>query len=128
MRLLLDTHALIWWLNDSPKLSQGARAAMTASDNDVLVSAATAWEMATKVRRGKLPEAVHVVADFVGLLDREGFEPLPITLRHALTAGQLGGEHNDPFDRMIAAQTMIEGLQVVTIDQAIAALGAGVVW
>lgn len=128
MRLLLDTHALIWWLNDNPRLSPVARAAIVDPANDVFVSAATAWEMATKVRRGRLPEAVQVVADFHKLLDAQEFEPLMMSTRHGLMAGGLPGDHNDPFDRMIAAQAIAEAMSVITIDPAIAGMGATIVW
>ena len=128
MKLLLDTHALIWWLNDNPKLSEVARAAIVEPTNDVFVSAATAWEMATKVRRGRLPEAVQVVADFHALLDAQEFEPLMVTTRHGLMAGGITGDHRDPFDRMIAAQAISERMSVNTIDPAIASMGETVIW
>src|SRR4051812_14149388 len=101
MKLLLDTHAFVWWLNDNPKLSAVARATIADRDNDVFVSAACAWELATKVRRGRLPEAERLVAEFHDLLDQEEFEPLMVTTRHGLLAGGLTGDHNDPFDRML---------------------------
>lgn len=128
MKLLLDTHAFVWWLNNSPKLSGVARAAIADPDNDVFVSAACAWELATKVRRGRLPEAERLVADFHDLLDQEEFEPLMVTMRHALLAGGLAGDHNDPFDRMLVAQGIIETMRLVTLDPAIAALGATTIW
>ena len=128
MRLLLDTHALICWLNDNPTLTAVARAAVADPINDIFVSGATAWEIATKVRRGCLPEAIQVIADFISLLDAQEFEPLTVTTRQGLMAGGLLGDHNDPFDRMIAAQAIAEAMSVITIDPAIALLGATVVW
>lgn len=128
MKLLLDTHALVWWLNDNPKLSAVARAAIADPGNDVFVSAASAWEIATKVRRGRMPEAVQLVADFHDLLQQEAFEPLDVTTHHGLLAGGLPGDHSDPFDRMIAAQAISEVMRVVSIDPAITALGAIAVW
>jgi PIN domain nuclease of toxin-antitoxin system len=128
VKLLLDTHAFVWWLNDSAKLSAAARTAISDENNDVFVSAATAWELATKVRKGKLPEAVRLVADFHDLLASEEFETLAVTTGHGLLAGGLAGEHNDPFDRMIAAQANFELMTVVTVDPAIARLGGSVIW
>ena len=128
MKLLLDTHTLIWWLNDNSKLSATARAAIANPGNDVFVSAATAWELATKVRRGRLPEAARIVADLHELLDQEEFEPLMVTTRHGLIAGALAGSHNNPFDRMLVAQAESENMSIITIDPAIAALGSRTVW
>ena len=126
MKLLLDTHAFIWWLADNPKLSRLAHAAIADPGNEIFVSAATAWELATKARRGRLPEATQIVARFHELLTEQQFEPLAITPKHALLAGGMIGDHDDPFDRMIAAQAIAEGMAVVTIDAAIATLGAAV--
>ena len=128
MKLFLDTHTLIWWLNDNSKLSATARAAIANPGNDVFVSAATAWELATKVRRGRLPEAARIVADLHELLDQEEFEPLMVTTRHGLIAGALAGSHNNPFDRMLVAQAESENMSIITIDPAIAALGSRTVW
>ena len=105
-----------------------ARTAIADLDNDVFVSAACAWELATKVRRGRLPEAERLVADFHDLLDQEQFEPLTVTTRHALLAGGLPGDHIDPFDRMLVAQAIIETMRIVTLDPAIALLGATTIW
>lgn len=128
MRLLLDTHALVWWLNESPKLSGPARAAITDPANSVFVSAATAWELATKVRLGRFPEARKLIEEFHELLTAEEFETLEVTTHHGLYAGRIAGDRSDPFDRMIAAQAMTGDLQVVTVDAAIATLGATTVW
>jgi PIN domain nuclease of toxin-antitoxin system len=126
--LLLDTHALLWWLFDDPQLSPAARAAIAHRDNDCLVSAASAWEIATKHRIGKLAEAGDVPSRLTEYLRRANFQALPIALDHALEAGRIAHEHRDPFDRMIAAQARMEGLLVITVDPAIAALGARVLW
>jgi PIN domain nuclease of toxin-antitoxin system len=128
VKLLLDTHALVWWLNDSPKLSVTARAAVGEANNDIYVSAATAWELAAKVRKGEFPEAVTLVANFHDLLKAEEFAALAVTTGHGLLAGGLAGDHNDPFDGMIAAQSQVEDMLVVTVDPAIAKLGARVIW
>lgn len=116
MNLLLDTHALLWWLADSPRLASGARKAIADADA-VHVSAATAWEIGIKKSRGKL----RFDGDLEEQLSLNGFRPLPITLRHAWTAAHLPTHHHDPFDRMLVAQTMMESLTLMTSDPAIEA-------
>jgi PIN domain nuclease of toxin-antitoxin system len=115
-RLPLDTHALLWWLFDDPKLSGSARAAISDRDRAALVSSASAWEIATKYRLGRLPEARDVAARLPHYLRRAGFTVLPISLDHALAAGALPGPHKDPFDRMLIAQAHLEDVPVVTTD------------
>jgi len=128
MRLLLDTHALLWWLADDARLSQPARSAIADTVHTVYSSPASAWEIATKHRIGRLPEPRELLSDFAGMLLRAGFEELPITTKHAVLAGTLAGAHRDPFDRMLAAQALCEGLEVVTADNAIGVLGARCLW
>ena len=112
--LLLDTHALLWWLADDPKLTAPARDAIADGARRVLVSAASLWEIATKHRLGKLGEADALLSDPVAVLRTEGFEPLAVTWPHALLAGRLDTTHRDPFDRMLAAQAMEDGLVLVS--------------
>jgi len=115
MRLLLDTHALLWWLGGSP-LADAARERIAEPTTLVAVSAASIWEASIKASLGKLrlPGSLAVaVAD-------NGFEPLPISLRHAEAAGALPRHHRDPFDRMLIAQAVAEGLTIVTRDPAFA--------
>ena len=126
--LLLDTHALLWWLLDSPELSATARAAIAAPGQRVLVSAASAWELGTKYRIGKLPEAQDIVVNFSQYLRKQRFEALPISVDHALAAGQLPGPHRDPFDRMLMAQARIEGVWLVTLDPVFRSYGVAVLW
>lgn len=128
MRLLLDTHALVWWLTDSPKLSQAARQHIAAQDNTVFVSAASASEIATKARIGRWPEAPPLVGLFPGVVEASGFEPLAITVGHAAHAGALAVAHADPFDRMLAAQAALEGMTLVTVDPAFAGFDIAVLW
>lgn len=128
MRALLDTHALLWWLSDDPALSKPARKFITETQNTVIVSAASAWEIATKVRLGKLATAAELAADFVGYVEREGFELLPISPDHAIRAGLLPGPHKDPFDRMLVAQAQAEGLPVVTNELIFDAYGVRRIW
>ena len=128
MKLLLDTHALLWWLADDARLSKPARSAIADPERTVYSSPASAWEIATKHRIGRLLEARELLADFSGILLRAGFEELPITTKHAVLAGTLAGAHRDPFDRMLVAQALCEGLEVVTADDAIGMLGARCLW
>ena len=128
MRLLIDTHALLWWLNDEPSLSSAARKAMAESSNELLVSAASAWEIATKVRLGKLPSAEELAADFQGFMLREGFTILDITANHAIRAGLLPGPHKDPFDRMLISQAQAESVPIVTNERIFEAYGVRRIW
>lgn len=117
MRALLDTHVLLWWLFDDPALSKRARDIIADPDNDVLVSSVAGWEISTKHRLGKLPEAEEAVRDLPALLRRARLEVLPITLEHALAAGALPGPHRDPFDRMLIAQSRLEKLPLLSSDR-----------
>jgi PIN domain nuclease of toxin-antitoxin system len=128
MKLLLDTHALLWWLVDDPCLSANARAAIRDPDNRVLVSSASAWEVATKHRLGKLPEAGEVAERLPTLVQQARFTPLPITLAHAHRAGAIKNSHRDPFDRMLAAQAELEDLPLVTLDSAFTQFPIRVLW
>jgi PIN domain nuclease of toxin-antitoxin system len=113
VRLLLDTHALLWWLADDPGLSEAARSAVGDPRNVVAVSAASAWEMSIKTGLGKL----RAPDDLSSELDANGFLRLAISIEHALRAGALPPHHRDPFDRMLVAQAELESLTIVTRDQ-----------
>ena len=128
MRVLLDTHAFLWWLDGDRKLSRRARLTIGDEANTVLVSAASAWEIATKVRIGKLPGAADVAADIAGCLMRQRFESLDITVLHAQRAGRLAGSHRDPFDRMLIAQAQIEDLPIVTNESVFDDYGVTRIW
>jgi len=128
MRLLLDTHVLLWWFMDDPLLSRGASAAIADESNEVLVSAASAWEIATKHRLGKLPEARDAYPRFEELVARNGFAMLPVSVRHGLRAGSYLDPHGDPFDRMLAAQAELEGLSLVSRDRIFARFPVQLVW
>jgi PIN domain nuclease of toxin-antitoxin system len=128
LRLLLDTHAFLWWLTDDPRLSERARDAMSDDGNPVFVSAASAWEMATKHRLGKLGEAAGAVERFAELVAADGFSHLAVNYFHALKAGRYAVEHRDPFDRMLAAQSELEGLVLVTRDPAFEAFATQTLW
>jgi PIN domain nuclease of toxin-antitoxin system len=118
MKVLLDTHALLWWFTDDPRLSTKARALISDADNEILVSAASAWEIATKHRLGKLEEAAEAVIRFNELIAADSFIHLPIYYQHGLRAGLYRTAHRDPFDRMLAAQAEIEVIPLVTLDSA----------
>lgn len=128
MRVLLDTHALLWWLFDDPSLPERARKIIRDPENDVLVSSASAWEISTKYRLGRLPQAEEAVRDLPRLLRRSRMQTLSITLEHALAAGALPGPHRDPFDRMLIAQSRLEKLPVVTSDPIFKRYKARVIW
>jgi PIN domain nuclease of toxin-antitoxin system len=114
VQTLLDTHALLWWLSDDSSLTKKVRRIIAETENVVFVSAASAWEVATKVRLGKLPTATGLAADFAGHLEREGFQELAISSEHAIRAGLLPGPHKDPFDRMLIAQAQAENMPIVS--------------
>jgi PIN domain nuclease of toxin-antitoxin system len=117
VRLLLDTHALLWWLDGDRRLSLKARRAIANQSNTILVSAGSAWEIATKARLGKLPGATDVAADVAACVAGQGFLPLDITMLHAQRAGRLPGEHRDPFDRMLIAQSQMEDIALLSDDE-----------
>lgn len=128
MRLLFDTHALLWWANNDNQLSGVARAHIQHARNSVLVSSASAWEIAVKFRNGRLPSAQKFVTEISEYLRLQNFEALPITVGHALRAGLLPGPHRDPFDRMLIAQALQENLALVSNDQALDGYGAQRIW
>jgi PIN domain nuclease of toxin-antitoxin system len=128
VRLLLDTHTFLWWLAGHRMLSAKAREAIEIDESDVFVSAASAWEITTKFRIGKLPEAELVASDVLSSIEAEGFAPLSVSVHHAQRAGSLGGTHRDPFDRLLAAQAMLEGMTLVTNDRAFEQYAIGRLW
>lgn len=128
MKLLIDTHVLIWWLRDPWRIPDHVQDAMVQSASDVFVSAASAWEISVKLRIGKLAFDEAVLEDFDNHIRSLAFEPLPMTAAHAVAGAKLSGTHKDPFDRMIAGQALTERLTVVTADPAMAGLGVRVMW
>ena len=128
MKVLFDTHALAWWLMDSPRLSVEARRVVSDPGNTIFASPVSAFEMATKCRIGKWPTAAILVADFEGYMARQNFTLLPVTAAHALRGGSMVGEHRDPFDRLLAGQSLVEGLPLLTSDREFRAFGVEVVW
>jgi PIN domain nuclease of toxin-antitoxin system len=128
LRALLDTHALIWWLSDDPSLSQTIRGIIADTDNTLVVSAASAWELAIKYQQGKLRKVADLVSDFSGRIDREGFQLLPISAEHGIRAGLLPGPHKDPFDRMLIAQSQAESMPIITNEAVFEAYGVRRLW
>jgi PIN domain nuclease of toxin-antitoxin system len=123
VRLLLDTHVLLWWSTDSPRLQESAREAIRSAGR-VVVSAASAWEAAIKAGSGKLTLSVS----FDAVAEVNGFEKLPITVAHAAAVTALPEHHRDPFDRMLVAQARAEGLTLVTHDRALEPYGVPILW
>ena len=129
MTFLIDTHALLWSVIAPQELSAKARTVIHDPANTILVSAASAWEIATKVRLGKLPSAAALEKDFMDIVVTQvGFLMVPITSEVALRAGRLTGSHGDPFDRMIAAQALMDDIPVVSIDAKLDTFGIRRIW
>ena len=122
MKLLLDTHVVLWWLADDPRLSDAAVRAIANGSNDVLVSAASVWEVEIKRAKGTL----EAPGDVVEQIEAAGFDLLSITGLHAREAGRLPGHHNDPFDRMLVAQAVVEDATLVSGDTVIPGYGVPV--
>lgn len=128
MSFLLDTHALLWWLFNDPKLSATARAILADPNNVVFVSSASAWEITTKYRLGKLESAAVLVQDVAKFVVEAGFEELPVSIAHAQQAGLWSHAHRDPFDRMLAAQAKLDDLALVSLDPELRQFGVRIVW
>jgi PIN domain nuclease of toxin-antitoxin system len=128
MRVLLDTHAFLWWLAGHRSMSRRAQSAIQDDDTEVFVSAASAWEITTKYRLGKLPEAALVARDVLATVESQRFASLAISTKHAQLAGSLAGAHSDPFDRMLMAQAMLEDLTLVSNEKSFDAYGVKRLW
>ena len=125
---LLDSHALLWWWFDPDRLSGAVRSLLSDSENQVLVSAASVWELSLKHHQGKLPELASAIADLPGLLRADGFEALPISLAHGIRAGGYSQPHRDPFDRMLAAQAELDRLVLLTADPQLSTFPCQTLW
>ncbi len=128
MRALLDTHTLLWWLAGDERLSLPVREVIGDESNPLWVSVVSAWEIAIKVRLGKLPSAVDIAANLPTYLQQQGFTPLDIRLDHALRAGALPDIHRDPFDRMLIAQAQLENLILLSNETLFDVYGVNRVW
>ncbi|AHE97269.1 type II toxin-antitoxin system VapC family toxin [Thioalkalivibrio paradoxus] len=128
MRLVLDTHALLWWFTNDARLSAKAHEVIGDLENTVLVSAASAWEIATKHRLGKLEIGSEVLRRFDELITADGFTHLAVNYRQAIHAGAYTVDHRDPFDRILAAQAELEQVPLVTADPALRAFPVRCIW
>ena len=124
----MDTHTFLWWMDDNASLSATARRVIVDEANDIVVSAASAWEIATKCRLGKLPAAEVVAMNVAGCIASEGFEALAISDSDAERTGRLPRIHRDPFDRMLIAQALGHDLATVSIDAALDRYGVSRLW
>jgi len=127
IRVLLDTHALVWWVEGRDKLSTSARETIENADTVVLVSAASAWELAIKTRLGKF-KSRELVEALDEQIAEEGFVPLSISIEHALRAGAFDSPHKDPFDRMLVAQAQLEDVSVISKDTAFDSFAVRRIW
>jgi PIN domain nuclease of toxin-antitoxin system len=125
VNLLIDSHALFWWLTDNPRLSTAAEAAISDRANTALVSACVGYELYYKRRIGKISP---LPGDIARRLQDDGFQIMPISLTHATPAADLPGPHRDPWDRIMIAQALAEGLTVVTADSVFANYGVSALW
>ena len=128
VRLLLDTHAFLWWLVGDPALSPAASRAIADEDNSVFVSAASAREITAKYRLGKLPGVTAIVADLDAAISDQGFAGLAVSVRHGQAAGALPGPHRDPFDRLLIAQAMVEQLVLISNERPFDVYGVARLW
>ena len=128
MRVLLDSHALIWALGDDPALGRAARAVLADSETEKLISGASAMEILIKYRKGRLPQAAALAKDFRGVLAELDCTPLDISFDHAALAGSLDIPHKDPFDRLLIAQARIERVPIVSNETLFDALGVERIW
>lgn len=128
MRLLIDTHTLLWWVHEPERLSRVAAQVLADRGNDILVSAVSAMEIATKARLERLDYQTPLSDQFSESISGEGFSELAVSCAHAELAGNLPGKHRDPWDRLLAAQSQIEQLPLVTTDRQIAGWNVQIIW
>jgi PIN domain nuclease of toxin-antitoxin system len=128
MRVLLDTHAFIWWVTNDSQLSDAARAYIADPDNDVFLSTASAWEIVIKVNIGKLILPEPPESYIPSRLASNQLESLPIQMNHVLQVSALPNHHRDPFDRILIAQSQVEQMPILTADNLIAQYSVNVIW
>jgi PIN domain nuclease of toxin-antitoxin system len=128
VKVLLDTHALIWAALSRASLSRTAATVIADPANEIFVSAASAWEIATKVRLGKFPDAVPFERRFLEAINEAGYLLLPIEAATALRAGRFAADHGDPFDRIIAAQALSLDIPVISLDAKLDQFGVRRIW
>jgi len=125
---LLDSHVLLWWWFEPDRLSSAVATLLSNPSTTILVSAASIWELSLKHHLGKLPELQSAIHDLRNLLQADGFSELAISAAHGLRAGSYQQAHRDPFDRLLAAQAELEGLQLVSLDPALASFPCRLLW
>jgi PIN domain nuclease of toxin-antitoxin system len=128
MNLLLDTHVFLWWNEANPKLSRRARQLLSDPDNALYLSAASVWEMVLKAQSGKLGLPTVPAVYIPARLQHYGMQPLPVTIEHVLALSTLPSYHRDPFDRMLVAQGLVEGLAIVTRDSQVRRYAVETIW
>jgi PIN domain nuclease of toxin-antitoxin system len=128
MRVLVDTHAFLWWINDDPQLSESVRQIIGNAENVLYFSAASGWEIAIKYRLGKLELPAEPESFVIQEIQSNRFRPLPIELNHALHTYSLPMLHRDPFDRVLIAQSQLESLPILTVDRAIRQYEVATIW
>ena len=129
MKVLLDTHAFLWWIGDDPSLSTKARQVIADAENEVYLSAVSIWEMAIKARAGKLNILSGDIEQFINQHIRENkFQPLPITLHHSARVHALSNHHRDPFDQMLVAQSQVEKFPIISADKMIHSYAVDIIW
>ena len=128
MRVLLDTHALLWWVLGNPKLSPAAAAVLGDAQTTILVSSVSGHEISTKYRLGKLAVPSRLAENLDQMIAENGWQAMPLSMAQAQLAGRMPGTHKDPFDRMLAAQSIVEDAPLITNDPAFPAFGVKVIW
>jgi len=128
LRVLLDTHAFLWWVRDDGRLSGRARDALSDAGNELLFSVVSGWEIAIKAQLGKLRASEDVGAYLSGQLSINSMQVLPIYLSHAVRVADLPNHHRDPFDRLLVAQALVEDLPLVSVDPEISRYPVEVIW
>ncbi|MFO7772510.1 MAG: type II toxin-antitoxin system VapC family toxin [Dehalococcoidia bacterium] len=128
MRALLDTHAFLWWITDDHQLSDHARRVIGHGGNELFLSAASGWEIATKVRLGKLDLPDNLESFVLEQMALNAIESLPIRMSHALHVHTLPDYHRDPFDRLLVSQAQLENLPILTADPQVAQYAIRIIW
>ncbi len=128
VKYLLDTHTFLWWIGDDSALSEKARAIISNGENEIYLSAVSIWEIAIKVRLGRLEIAEELDVFTDRHIRENSFQPLPITLTHSIRIQSLSNHHRDPFDQMLVAQSMVEEMPIVSIDKMIGTYDVKRIW
>ena len=128
MNLLLDSHVLLWWLANDPRLSSEAIQAISNSENGIFVSVASLWEMSIKHAAGKLPEYAVLGSSAEAIVQQQGFWVMPIVYKHAYAAANLPTHHRDPFDRLLIATAQTEAMTLISVDEVFGEYEVKVLW